>query len=77
ADAETRIVRGDAADGAFTVFGVARGRLVAAAAIDRPRDIQAARRLIGRELPVDAASLADPATDLRKLLRARPVREER
>ncbi|WP_151769786.1 NAD(P)/FAD-dependent oxidoreductase [Streptomyces abyssomicinicus] len=77
ADAETRIVRGDAADGAFTVFGVAQGRLVAAAAIDRPRDIQAARRLVGRELPVDAAALADPATDLRKLLRARPVREER
>ena len=51
--------------------------LVAAAAIDRPRDIQAARRLVGRDLPAEPAVLADPATDLRKLLRARPVREER
>ncbi|MFB7914955.1 NAD(P)/FAD-dependent oxidoreductase [Streptomyces sp. NPDC056061] len=69
ADAEETVVRGDVASGAFTVFGLRGPVLVAAAAIDRPKDIKAAQRLIARAVPVSADRLADPATELRALLR--------
>ena len=69
AAAEETVVRGDVASGAFTVFGLRGPVLVAAAAIDRPKDIKAAQRLIARAVPVSAERLADPATELRALLR--------
>lgn len=69
ADAEETVVRGDAASGAFTVFGLRGPVLVAAAAIDRPKDIKAAQRLIDRAVPVSADRLADPAVEPRALLR--------
>ncbi|MBO4256358.1 NAD(P)/FAD-dependent oxidoreductase [Streptomyces griseorubiginosus] len=68
-DAERTVIRGAPHDGAFTVFGLRGDRLVATAAIDRPRDIKAARRLIDRAIPVDPAQLADENADLRKLLK--------
>ncbi|WP_327699137.1 NAD(P)/FAD-dependent oxidoreductase [Streptomyces sp. NBC_00459] len=69
ADAERTVVRGDPDSGAFTVFGLRDGRLVAAAAIDRGRDIRSARRIVDRGIPVDAAQLADESADLRALLK--------
>lgn len=69
ADAERTVVRGTPDSGAFTVFGLRDGRLVAAAAIDRSRDIRAARRIVDRGHPVDAARLADESADLRALLK--------
>ncbi|WP_276525881.1 oxidoreductase C-terminal domain-containing protein, partial [Streptomyces caniscabiei] len=60
---------GDPDSGAFTAFGLRGDRLVAAAAVDRSRDIKAARRLIDRGVPLSAAELADEHTDLRALLR--------
>ncbi|EKX61736.1 NAD(P)/FAD-dependent oxidoreductase [Streptomyces ipomoeae] len=69
ADAERAVVRGTPEEGAFTVFGLRDGRLVAAAAIDRGRDIKAARRLVDRRVEVDPGQLADESTDLRALLR--------
>lgn len=69
ADAERTVVRGDPDSGAFTVFGVRGDRLVAAAAIDRARDIKAARRIVDRGIVVDPARLADESTDLRRLLK--------
>ncbi|GGV76196.1 hypothetical rubredoxin/ferredoxin reductase [Streptomyces gelaticus] len=69
ADAEETVVRGDVASGAFTVFGLRASVLIAAAAIDRPKDIKAAQRLIARAVPVRADRLTDPATELRALLR--------
>lgn len=68
-DAERTVVRGAPEAGAFTVFGLRAGRVVAAAAIDRSRDVKTAQRLIDRGLPVDATRLADAAGDLRDLLR--------
>ncbi|MET8977085.1 FAD-dependent oxidoreductase [Streptomyces sp. NPDC004539] len=53
----------------FVAFGLRGGRLVAAAAIDRVREIKAARRLIDRGVPVEAAQLADETADLRTLLK--------
>ncbi|MEU2776923.1 FAD-dependent oxidoreductase [Streptomyces sp. NPDC007162] len=69
ADAERTVVRGAPGDGTFTVFGLHGDRLVAAAAIDRAREVKAARRLIDRGIPVDPAQLADESADLRKLLK--------
>jgi NADPH-dependent 2,4-dienoyl-CoA reductase/sulfur reductase-like enzyme len=69
ADAERTVLRGAPGDGAFTVFGLLGDRLVAAAAIDRPRDIMAARRIVDRGVAVDAAALSDESADLRTLLK--------
>jgi NADPH-dependent 2,4-dienoyl-CoA reductase/sulfur reductase-like enzyme len=69
ADAERTVLRGALDDGAFTVFGLLGDRLVAAAAIDRPRDIKAARRIVDRGVAVDAAVLSDESADLRTLLK--------
>jgi NADPH-dependent 2,4-dienoyl-CoA reductase/sulfur reductase-like enzyme len=52
------------------VFEIADGFLVAALGINAQRDIAAARRLIERRIPVDAAALTDPARPLASLLKA-------
>ncbi|WP_326731646.1 NAD(P)/FAD-dependent oxidoreductase [Streptomyces phaeochromogenes] len=69
ADAERTVLRGAPDRGPFTAFGLRGEHLVAAAAIDRGRDIRTARRIIDRAAPVDAARLADETADLRALLR--------
>jgi NADPH-dependent 2,4-dienoyl-CoA reductase/sulfur reductase-like enzyme len=73
ADALHTVRRGssdaDADADAFMVFGLRGTRVVAAAAIDRSRDLKAAQRIIDRSVPVDPVQLADPGTDLRTLLR--------
>lgn len=69
ADADGTVRRGDAESGAFTVFGLSAGRVVAAAAIDRPKDIKAAQRLIARAVAVAPERLADESVELRALLR--------
>ncbi|MCR6030072.1 ferredoxin reductase [Nocardioides sp. zg-579] len=78
ADALHRVVvRGEIGDGPFSVFTLrpARGgeaevfEVIGAVAVDDSNAVRAARRLIDRRIAVDPAELADPATDLRKLLR--------
>lgn len=69
ADAERTVRRGSPESGAFTVFGLRGDRVVAAASIDRARDIKAARRVVDRRVVVDPVHLADESTDLRTLLR--------
>ncbi|ROO84710.1 NAD/ferredoxin-dependent reductase-like protein [Actinocorallia herbida] len=68
AAADTTVVRG-APGAAFAVFGLRDGRVVAAVAVDDSGAVRAARRMIDRGTEVDAAALADLATDLRRLLR--------
>lgn len=63
------VVRGCSDDQAFSVFGLRDGFVVAAAAVDDPSAVRAARRMIDRRVPADAARLADPAVNLRTLLR--------
>jgi NADPH-dependent 2,4-dienoyl-CoA reductase/sulfur reductase-like enzyme len=70
ADAEWTVRRGAPDGGAFTVFGLCGDRVVAAAAIDRARDVKVARRLVDRRVVVDAERLADESVDLRVLLRS-------
>ncbi|GAA3482613.1 NAD(P)/FAD-dependent oxidoreductase [Streptomyces yanii] len=69
ADAEETVRRGEMRSGAFTVFGLNAGRVVAAAAIDRPKDIKAAQRLIARAVAVAPQRLTDESAELRALLR--------
>lgn len=66
-DAEA-VPRGDIEAGSGTVFYVRDNRCVGAVSLDRPLDIRAAQRLIDRDVPVEAARLADQGSDLCRLL---------
>ncbi|MBE2997523.1 FAD-dependent oxidoreductase [Nocardiopsis sp. HNM0947] len=68
-EADHTVVRGDVDSGSFTVFGLRGDRCVAAASLDRPHDIRAARRLVDRAVPVEADALADIVRPLKSLLR--------
>ncbi|WP_412527553.1 anthranilate 1,2-dioxygenase system ferredoxin--NAD(+) reductase [Burkholderia lata] len=65
----TIVVRGDPANGAFTVFGLGDdGRIVAVAAANLGRDIGASRRLIAAGAVPDPVKLADPAVNLKTFM---------
>jgi 3-phenylpropionate/trans-cinnamate dioxygenase ferredoxin reductase component len=67
---ETRtIVRGQFGEPPFAVFGVRDGKVASAVAVNDPTAARAARRLIDRGIAADPERLADPAADLRSLLR--------
>ncbi len=63
------VTRGERADGQFIEFYMKGGRIDGAAAIDNPRDIRFAKRLMQAEKTVDPAALADPAVKLQTLLK--------
>ena len=69
ADFEETVTRGDRADGSFVEFYMKGGRIDGAAAINNPRDIRFAKRLMQAEKVVDPAALADPSVKLQALLR--------
>jgi 3-phenylpropionate/trans-cinnamate dioxygenase ferredoxin reductase subunit len=66
ADGDTQIVRGDMAGNAFAVFYLKEGKVVAADAVNSPKEFMICKQLIGK--PVDAGILADPESDLKTLL---------
>ncbi|UED83699.1 NAD(P)/FAD-dependent oxidoreductase [Streptomyces profundus] len=62
--------RGDpAADATWSVCWTRDDRLTAVLAVDRPRDLAQARRLIGRGVPVDPDRLVDPDVPLKAAVR--------
>jgi len=63
------VTRGDRDAGRFIVFYLKDGRIDGAAAIDTPRDIRFARRLMAAGKTVDPAQLADPEVKLQALLK--------
>ena len=63
------VTRGDRTDGSFVEFYMKGGRIDGAAAINNPRDIRFAKRLMQAEKIVDPAALADPSVKLQALLR--------
>ncbi len=69
ADFNETVTRGERADGSFVEFYMKDGRIDGAAAIDNPRDIRFAKRLMQAEKIVDPAALADPSVKLQALLR--------
>jgi 3-phenylpropionate/trans-cinnamate dioxygenase ferredoxin reductase component len=59
--------RGDPARRSATFFWLRGGRVVAAASMNRPREVRAARTLIEQRATVDLKLLADKSVDLRRL----------
>jgi len=62
---ETEVVRAGAHP---TVFRLDGDRMIAAASVDDPMTVRAARRLIDHAVPVNADQLKDPGVQLRSLL---------
>ncbi|NMI00181.1 NAD(P)/FAD-dependent oxidoreductase [Pseudonocardia acidicola] len=67
-DADEVVLRGAPDDSRFSIFYLSGSRVVAAFGMDTARDIAVAKRLIGRGVVVDRASIADESTDLKALL---------
>jgi NADPH-dependent 2,4-dienoyl-CoA reductase/sulfur reductase-like enzyme len=66
ADADSMLWRGDPAEPAWAACWLAAGRLVGVLTVDRPRDLNQAKRLIAAGAPVDVSRLADPAVPVRE-----------
>ena len=66
ADGEEEVLRGDMTANRFAVFYLKDGAVVAADAVNSPKEFMLCRRLIGQK--VNAAALANPETDLKSLL---------
>ena len=69
-------VRRPLAGNSWLTFEIADGRLVYAMGINAQRDLASARRLIERQVPVDAGALADPAQPLAAMLKRQAARQE-
>jgi len=66
ADGDTQVLRGDKAANQFAVFYLNNGAVVAADAVNSPKEFMICKQLIGK--PVDAQQLGDPDLDLKTLL---------
>ncbi|POM24110.1 Rhodocoxin reductase [Actinomadura rubteroloni] len=71
-DAERRIDRGDPAGPSWSTVWLTGDRVDAVLAVDRPRDLVQARRLMAAGTPVDPVIAADPDIPLRQAVRVRP-----
>ena len=65
--ADERVVRGDPAQGAFTVFHLCDGAVIAAETVNGMRDHLACRKLVGAGARPPREALADPAVALKDL----------
>jgi 3-phenylpropionate/trans-cinnamate dioxygenase ferredoxin reductase subunit len=66
ADGDTEVVRGDMAANQFAVFYLKDGKVIAADAVNSPKEFMICKQLIGKPVPV--ATLEDPEADLKSLL---------
>lgn len=69
-DHDTVVIRGDMAARAFTAFYLKGDVLIAADSVNRPSDFMLARKFVAAGLCVDAAMLADPDNELKRLAAA-------
>ncbi|MEM7080464.1 MAG: FAD-dependent oxidoreductase [Pseudomonadota bacterium] len=67
ADGDEHVVRGDPETNEFAVFYLNNGKVVAADAVNSPKEFMICKQLIGKE--VDPVILATPDSDLKALLR--------
>jgi len=63
-------VRGSMEERNFVAFYRKDGRVLAAVAVNRGRDLRRSMRLIKAQRPVDTTKLRDPEVDLRTLVEA-------
>ena len=66
ADGDSQVLRGDMDTHQFAIFYLKDGKVVAADAVNSPKEFMLCKQLVGK--PADAAKLADPETDLKSLL---------
>lgn len=69
-DVDREVVRGDPAQGRFSVFGFRDGRLATVESVNRPADHVAARRLLAAGAGPTPDQAADPTLDLKTLAAA-------
>lgn len=62
------VMRGDRGSGSFTLFYLDGDRIAGVNAVNAPKDIAVARRLMAGNVTVDSQRLRDPAVPLRSLL---------
>jgi 3-phenylpropionate/trans-cinnamate dioxygenase ferredoxin reductase subunit len=65
--ADETVIRGDEPAARFSVWSLQNGRVLAVDAVNDPAAFLASKKIIAAKTPVDAKSLADPATDLKSL----------
>jgi 3-phenylpropionate/trans-cinnamate dioxygenase ferredoxin reductase subunit len=66
ADGDTQVLRGDMDANQFAVFYLKDGKVVAADAVNSPKEFMLCKQLVGKA--ADPAMLADPEADLKALL---------
>ena len=66
ADGDSQVLRGDIDTHQFAIFYLKDGKVVAADAVNSPKEFMLCKQLVGK--PADPAKLADPETDLKSLL---------
>ena len=66
ADGDSQVLRGDMENHQFAIFYLKDGKVVAADAVNSPKEFMLCKQLVGK--PADPAQLADPETDLKSLL---------
>ncbi|MBB2971558.1 FAD-dependent oxidoreductase [Mesorhizobium sp. RMAD-H1] len=76
APGDESVLRGDPDEGAFSVFRFRGGRLTAVESLERPGDHMGGRQMLARNIPITAEEAADPAFDLKVLLKALPAAAE-
>lgn len=63
------VIRGNPDERAITAFYLDNGAICAAVTVNQAREFRSARRLVSARAEIDAATLASPDTDIRKLSR--------
>ena len=66
ADGDAQVLRGDMASNQFAIFYLKDGKVVAADAVNSPKEFMLCKQLVGKS--ADPAMLADPEADLKALL---------
>lgn len=65
---DAQVLRGDMAEGSFSILYLRDGHISCIVAVNRPRDVRPAMKLIEASTPVDAGQLADVSVELRRLV---------
>ena len=65
-ESEQSVIRGDIASKCFTIFYLKDNLIVAADAVNNPKEFMASKQLVGKEIPVD--SLANANIELKTLI---------
>jgi 3-phenylpropionate/trans-cinnamate dioxygenase ferredoxin reductase component len=70
-ESDTIIMRGSFEERAYSLFGFKNGVLTGVESVNKGGDHMLARRLLGEHIPVTPEFIADPASDLKSLLRSK------